>query len=77
MSEIRSEMLYDNTTIKVARKQILIIKCTHFIHRDEEEAVREKIIEQMKDGVAMVPIGYEALTVDADQMVLCNTEAKD
>lgn len=77
MSEIRAETLYDNTAVKVARKQILIIKCTHFTHRNEEEAVRGKIIEQMKDGVAMIPMGYEALTVDADQMVLCNTEAKD
>lgn len=74
---IDRQAAYDNTTAKVARKQILIIKCTHFTHRNEEEAVREKIIEQMKDGVAMVPMGYEALTVDADQMVLCNAEAKD
>ena len=66
--------VFDKTTTKVVRKQLLIIQHDILIKADEKHRLIDDIREQIKTGVVILPNGMRAITCDADE-VLITTEA--
>lgn len=52
------------------RRQILVVKTNPFMKPQERDVIRETIMEQMKDGVVVLPNYCEALVCDADTLVV-------
>lgn len=61
--------------MKVVKKDVVVINRTMFCTPEEAEAVRQKVIKQIKeDGVAMLPIGFTAEIVSRDCVFLGGEE---
>ena len=67
--------VFDKTTTKVVRKQLLVLQYDDlFMKADEKQRLIDDIHEQIKTGVVILPGGMRAITCDADE-VLITTEA--
>lgn len=52
------------------RKQIIIIKANQYAKGDELMRLRDKVLEQMKDGVIILPNTVTVMVADADALVV-------
>ena len=66
MSDI-IEIVKDSGAVAV-RRQILVVETKPFMKQQERDVLRETIMEQMKDGVVVLPNYCEALVCDADTL---------
>jgi hypothetical protein len=55
--------------IKIGRRQVLVIQCEGFVTVEELQKIREKVMEEMKDGVVVLPHYLKAITSDMDNIV--------
>lgn len=55
---------------EILRRQILVLQAKCFLKQDEKEAIKRSVLEQMKEGVVILPTGVEGFSVDADTVVL-------
>lgn len=55
---------------EILRRQILVLQVKVFLKQDEKEAIKRSVLEQMKDGVVILPTGVEGFAIDADTVVL-------
>lgn len=60
------------------KNDVLIIRSNLFIKPDKMKDLREGILEQMKDGVVLLPPYCEAVVVpdDLDIQIACKKEEK-
>lgn len=63
----------EETKTQVVRKQVLVIKCNLILSNEKMEDFRHKFIKQMEEGTVLLPSGFDALTVDADRIVIAST----
>ena len=63
------EVLTDGTPT-VLRKQIIILETKVIMRQEQMEALKRNVLEQMKDGVVMLPNYVEAKVADADTIAL-------
>lgn len=54
---------------KIARRQVLVIQCDGFVTVEELQKIRERVMEEMKDGVVILPHYLKAITADMDNIV--------
>lgn len=52
------------------RKQIIIIKANQYAEGDKLMRLRDKVLEQMKDGVIILPNTVTVMVADADALVV-------
>jgi hypothetical protein len=52
------------------RRQIIIIKANQYAKGDELMRLRDKVLEQMKDGVIILPNTVTVMVADADALVV-------
>lgn len=52
------------------RKQIIIIKANQYAKGEELMRLRNKVLEQMKDGVIILPNTVTVMVADADALVV-------
>lgn len=62
------------TQSKIARHQILIVEIMRFDKECDRMALRDSILEQMKDGVVVLPNYAKAQVLDADTVVFKNEQ---
>ena len=55
---------------EILRRQILVLQVKVFLKQSEKEEIKRSVLEQMKDGVVILPTGVEGFAIDADTVVL-------
>ena len=58
------------TKDNVLRRQVLVVEVEIFMKNTSLEEIRESILNQMKDGVVVLPIGLKSKVCDADMLVM-------
>ena len=58
------------TKSNVLRRQVLVIEPDMFMNNTSLAEIRESILNQMKDGVVVLPRGLKAKVCDADALVM-------
>ena len=54
----------------VLRRQVLVVEVDMFMNNTSLDEIRESILNQMKDGVVVLPIGLKAKVCDADTLMM-------
>ena len=54
----------------VLRKQIIILETKIIMRREQMEALKRNVLEQMQDGVVLLPNYVEAKVADSDAIAL-------
>lgn len=70
-----SEIIKVTGNSYVVRRQILIVESPFIMEKDEIENLRNRITDQMKSGLIILPNGFKAVTCDADTVMInggCN-----
>lgn len=55
---------------EILRRQILVLQVKVFLKQSEKEEIKRSVLEQMKDGVVILPTGVKGFAIDADTVVL-------
>ncbi len=55
---------------EVVRRQVLVIHCDLFITNEEKQKIMDKVREEMKDGLVVLPNYLTATTVDMDSVAV-------
>lgn len=50
---------------EILRRQILVLKVKAFLKQSEKEEIKRSVLEQMKDGIVILPTGVEVFAIDA------------
>ena len=54
----------------VLRRQVLVVEVDMFMNNTSLDEIRESILNQMKDGVVVLPRGLKAKVCDADTLMM-------
>ena len=55
---------------EVVRRQVLVIHCDLFITNEEKQKIMDRVREEMKDGLVVLPNYLTATTVDMDSVAV-------
>ena len=59
---------------EVVRRQVLVIHCDLFITNEEKQKIMDRVREEMKDGLVVLPNYLTATTVDMDSVAVMEQE---
>lgn len=65
-----SEIIKVTENSYVVRQQILVVESPFIMKQEQVENLRNRIIDQMKSGLVILPQGYKAITCDADTVMI-------
>ena len=63
-----------NQRMEVVRKEILVVKCAHFMTTEDKAQLRADIEAQMETGLVILSGSFDAFTVDEDRVVIMEGE---
>jgi hypothetical protein len=70
-----SEIIKVTESSYVVRRQILVVEVPFIMKKDEIELLRNRITDQMKSGLVILPPEVRAITCDTDTVMIkgdCN-----
>lgn len=59
---------------RTARRQGIVVICNQFLSDAHRKKIREQVLEEMKDGVVVLPAGYQAIPYDWDRIRIGGSE---
>ena len=65
-----SEIINVTENSYIVRRQILVVESPFMMKKDEIENLRNRITDQMKSGLVILPQGYKAITCDTDTVMI-------
>lgn len=58
------------TKVNALRRQVLVVEVEFYMNNTSLDEIRESILNQMKDGVVVLPRGLKAKVCDADMLMV-------
>lgn len=65
-----SEIINVTESSYVVRRQILVVEVPFMMKKDEIELLRNRITDQMRSGLVVLPQGVRAITCDTDTVMI-------
>lgn len=65
-----SEIINVTENRYVVRRQILVVESPFIMKPEQAQNLRNRIIDQMKSGLVILPQGYKAITCDTDTVMI-------
>ena len=65
-----SEIINVTENSYVVRRQILVVEVPFIMKKDEIGLLRNRITDQMKSGLVVLPQGVRAITCDTDTVMI-------